>query len=373
MDKHELIAWASREGVVITSRQLERWHKADLIPRPQVIPPRAFGEGNRSIYPDGIGPQVLAVCRLLKQQPNTNAVRFWLWLEGYAIALPLLKKTLRRLVPPLTWNFPSRAEKRCDLAEERTEAVLHHPRTRSQFTVGRVFLRFFHKPDEKHRFLYIQMCLFHDIRYEFQTRQEKEEVSPAELFSQGLNAKVLRFLPDDLTHDLEEMSSKRLLSIARMNQTLEAATEEDLARARARLEMWLPLLGCLDVLGYRIGPFSFATISEHYKMNAFAQVFLLVFFLHLEAKGYGRNMEQVFDAVRVNWPIFVRGRAIHQALEQELPHIAKELLDVGRLPGLTGEEFEAHRARLCEVYEQNRENLDAFWQRHPELMEAKGS
>jgi hypothetical protein len=213
------------------------------------------------------------------------------------------------------------------------------------------------------------MSLLHDIRYEFQTQQEDEESSPAEIFSQALNTKALRFLPGDLTHDLEEMSSRRLLSITRMNATLEAATEEDLARARTRLEMMLPFLECLDILGYRFCPVSFAFFSQHYKTNALAQALLFVFFLHLEAKGYSKGMQQVFEAVRANWPILKHGQATHNSLAQELPHVSKELLAMGRIPELTKVEIEVYKARLREVYEQNREDLDAFWQRHPEWIE----
>ncbi len=92
MNEDELIALAAREGYVISPRQLERWHKADLIPRPEVIPPLTFGGGNRSAYPYHIGPQVLAICRYLEQKRNIDAVRFWLWLEGYQITLSLIKK-----------------------------------------------------------------------------------------------------------------------------------------------------------------------------------------------------------------------------------------------------------------------------------------
>lgn len=369
MKEDELIALAAHEGYVISPRQLERWHKADLIPRPEVMPPLTFGGGNRSVYSDYIGPQVLAICRYLERKRNNDTVRFWLWLEDYHIALPLLKETICRLVPPLTWNLPRPAEKRYDMAEKQTETLMRHHRTRNQFNVWRVFLRLFRKPDERYRFLYIQMSLLHDIRYEFQTQQEDEESSPAELFSQALNVKALRFLPDDLTHDLEEMSSRRLLSLTRMNVTLEAATEEDLARARTRLEMMLPLLECLNILGYRFGPVSFAFFSQHYKTNALAQALFLVFFLHLEAKGYSKGMEQVFEAVRTNWPILKRGQAVRNALAQELPHVSKELLDMGRIAELTKVEIEAYKERLREVYALNREDLDAFWQRHPEWIE----
>ena len=252
------------------------------------------------------------------------------------------------------------------MAEEQTETLMRHHRTRNQFNVSRVFLRLFRTPDERFRFLYIQMSLLHDIRYEFQTQQENEELPQAEIFSQALNVKALRFLPDDLTHDLEEMSSRRLLSITRMNVTLEAATEEEMARARTRLEIMLPLLECLDILGYRFGPVSFAFFSQHYKTNALAQALFLVFFLHLEAKGYSQGMEQVFEAVRMSWPLLKRGKAMHNALAQELPHVSKELIDVGHASELTKEEVEVYKGRLREVYAQNKEDLDAFWQRHPE-------
>jgi hypothetical protein len=112
MNEDELIALAAREEYVISPRQLERWHKADLIPRPEVKPPLTFGGGNRSVYSDQIGPQVFAICRYLKQKRNIDAVRFWLWLDGYHIALPLLKKAYAVWCRHSLGIF--RAQLRCD-------------------------------------------------------------------------------------------------------------------------------------------------------------------------------------------------------------------------------------------------------------------
>ncbi len=97
-----------------------------------------------------------------------------------------------------------------------------------------------------------------------------------------------------------------------------------------------------------------------------------MFFLHLEAKGYSDNVQQVYEAVRVNWPLLKRGQAIRNALDQELPHISKELLYLSRIPEMTMEEIEMHKARLRVVYEENKDDLDAFWQRHPDWFEREG-
>src|SRR5260370_30190648 len=98
MNEDELIALAAKHGCKISPRQLERWHKADLIPRPEVTPPEAFAQGNRSTYPDEAGLRVPAVCRLMERQRNLNALHFWLWLEeDVPISLPLLKKTIRQV------------------------------------------------------------------------------------------------------------------------------------------------------------------------------------------------------------------------------------------------------------------------------------
>jgi hypothetical protein len=213
-----------------------------------------------------------------------------------------------------------------------------------------------------------QMSFLYDSWYDFRG-QDNSGKTPTKLLTQFLNTKAVHFLPTDLTENLEQMSVERLLSVTRMNTALEAATEEALARTRSQLAMMTRLFECLDVLGCRFGPLRFDFIAQQYSTNARAQAFFLVLLLHLESVGYHDQMMQVFDAVSVNWHLLKRGQAIRNALEQELPDVARELLAMERIPELTPEEIDAHYVKLGEVYERYSEDLTTFCSRHPEWKE----
>ncbi len=83
----------------------------------------------------------------------------------------------------------------------------------------------------------------------------------------------------------------------------------------------------------------------------------------MEQNGYGSNLEEISATVRINWPVFKR--------MQELRAIAKEIPPLPILGKMlvegTPQEREAYFAHLQDVYQQNKEVLDAFWQRHPAL------
>ena len=104
----------------------------------------------------------------------------------------------------------------------------------------------------------------------------------------------------------------------------------------------------------------------------------LLFVLHLEKHGYANNMDQLLDVFRVQVPKFRAFRALSVALRQELPLVAKELDTVEEiwrvLKNRSEQEREEYFARknehLREVYLQYQAELDAFWQRHPEIKSA---
>ncbi len=93
----QLLVVATSENYTVSLRQLERWRKQDLLPRPRVIH-LGQGPGTCSVYPPGTDQQLLAVCRLYGKKRNAHHVRWYLWMEGYPIPLPTIRKMLDALV-----------------------------------------------------------------------------------------------------------------------------------------------------------------------------------------------------------------------------------------------------------------------------------
>ena len=356
----------------LTPWKLERWHKADIISRP-TVEHLGYGKGTRSTYPAHVVEQVLAVCRLLEQKHKLDVVKFQLWREGFPLPLPALKKTLRKLVPPLAWPIPRGTESKYTAADDQTFTILRKATGRVRGSVVRTLLRRLKQKADQESFIMIQMYLLYGIRYEFTPSFDSKELSPADILSQGLGLDTMRFLPKDLTTDLQGLSRRGLLSLTKMNTALDEATEEDTLLARSRMEMMGPLFECFEIMGYL--PHSWR-LSQRYPSEPWGQALLLVYLILLEKQGFGKNMDVVFDAMQTNLPKLRVGQAVHHALSQELPQMTKHLLafeKMGHLVaeqqagnGEAGQQFEAYLEHLRLVYVQHKIELDAFWQRHPE-------
>ncbi len=96
----ELQDLACQHGYRVSARKLERWHKADVLPRP--IQDAHVSKGTRSYYPPGTDAYLLAVCRLKaagKGRPLWR-LRFELWWEGFAIPIDRVRESLEELLTP---------------------------------------------------------------------------------------------------------------------------------------------------------------------------------------------------------------------------------------------------------------------------------
>ncbi|MAG37260.1 MAG: hypothetical protein CL878_13585 [Dehalococcoidia bacterium] len=116
MTVEALVEAARAEGYAVTARQVERWHKAHLLPRRHQRHVRGL-RGSVGVYPAGTEVQFLALCRLRQQRRKLSELRFWLWWEGYAIELDPLRASLRSLLPAPDTLGTIRAD-----ADERFEA-----------------------------------------------------------------------------------------------------------------------------------------------------------------------------------------------------------------------------------------------------------
>ncbi len=372
LTEERLIDFAKQHGCEdVNHWKLERWHKKDVIPRP-VVEYLGYAKGTRSMYPVQSGPQVVAVYRLLKTIRNFEVARFQLWQEGYSIPLPILKETIRQLVPQLRWNVPRLEEKKYDVVERRVDLVLEKIRG-PLFRL--LFKRFGKKLEDLRSFIHIQLSLVYGIPLVFEPSYHQDELSATDIFTQGLGLEVWTFLPRDLTADFQQLSDKGLLSISNMNVVLERATEKDLRRASTRSELMPLLFEGFVMMG--ILPKLLQSLRLSMSTPSF-QALSLVFLLHLEKHGYTDNMDGLLKVCRVQIPRFRAFQALCLALHQELPEVAKELGTPQKLwqkiKDLSEPEREQYLARknehLREIFLQHQTEIDAFWQRHSEIKNA---
>jgi hypothetical protein len=358
----------------MTSRKLKRFRREGVLSTPRVDHP-GFG-GTTSVYPAEAGPRVLAICRLLKQRRDFNAVRMGLWLEGYPIELDRLKESLWRLVPFSTLETPSTERERLAAARHLTRRIKDTLWKSVRSNLVRKILDQFDESAQQRYFTSLLTQLLYGVPVDFTpTLLGSHDADldgileePTDIFAHGLQMQRLRFLPKESAPDFQRLSAEKVLSLTWQRTVLLEATEEELDLARSRHEIIEQLFEALDAMGY------LNTLHRFY-MRLFRrpgmQALLLVLLLVLERGGYGPNIEMIHEALRTNLPLLRRYQQVRQTLQQELPDVASALLPLFQVSTMFTEgsqrEQEAHIEHVREVYRQHKEALDTFWQRHPEL------
>lgn len=201
LTEEQLIDFANQHGCIVNHWKLERWRKDDLIPRPEVGY-LGRGMGTCSTYPAQTAAQVLDVCRLLKSKRKFDVVRFQLWQEGYLIPLPLLKQTIRQLVPQLRWKVPRQEEQRSAAVERQMNTLLQKIKKSSSRFFLFLFKRFGNNFENLQSFMEIHLNLLYGIYVPFDEPSHYEgELSATDIFAQGLGLEELRFLSRDIAAD----------------------------------------------------------------------------------------------------------------------------------------------------------------------------
>ena len=370
--EEQLIDFAKQHGCEdVNHWKLERWHKEDVIPRP-VVEHLGHGLGTRSTYPAQTPAQILAVYRLLKSTRKFDVVRFQAWIEGYHIPLPILRETVRQLVPQLRWRVPRREAQKYDAVERRLNILLQ--KIRGRF-FSFLFKRFGKNLEHLHSFVEIQLYLLYGIHIIFEPSHVKNEPSAADILALGFGLEHLRFLPNDLTADFQRFSDKELLSITKMNAALDEATEEDLRRASKRIELVALIFEAFEIMG--VLPKLLHSLLRSVSDPSFQAMFL-VFSLHLEKNGFADNMDGLLDVLGVQVPRMRAFQTLYLLLQQELPAVADEISPPEKIwriiKDLSEQEREQYfvreNERLRGIYIHYQPELDAFWQRHSEIKNA---
>lgn len=90
--REQLLATATAAGLMVGPAQLSRWHRAGLLPRPQV---RSLGRGKGtvSVYPPGTGQRLVRVAQLHQRERRLTHVAWRLWWDDGG-PLPTLVREL---------------------------------------------------------------------------------------------------------------------------------------------------------------------------------------------------------------------------------------------------------------------------------------
>jgi len=92
-----IIEVMKHEGYIVTKSQIQRWHRAGLLPPPTK---RGLGRGFGTIneYPSGIETIIKEICELQQQHRRLDDIAWVMWLRGGAIQPNLIRKQLRAML-----------------------------------------------------------------------------------------------------------------------------------------------------------------------------------------------------------------------------------------------------------------------------------
>lgn len=110
--KEELLAAAASAGLEVSDAQLARWHRAGLLPRPQV---RSLGrgKGTESLYPPGSSERLVRVAQVHVEEHRLSNAAWRLWWEDGGP----LTKSARQFLSQVATGLDKEREYVVDLVE----------------------------------------------------------------------------------------------------------------------------------------------------------------------------------------------------------------------------------------------------------------
>lgn len=398
MSGEALLALAHDHGHPdVTESKLRHWYKEeDCLPRPRQVP-RKGSRGSVTIFPAETGPQLLAMCRLMAEQPGQrpdfDALRVLLWAEGYAIPMERIRASIEALAFPASgWlrnilrSHSIRFKDMFDALEAVARVLARHL---AQSVIGKQIRQRLPNSEDQVSLLIAQLQMlfgrepaFDSIEEYVESDEASRDKSLGELMRDAMGlerAQTDRFpgeepwLPHDLTPTWIEMARSGVFSLRRARNTLHAATEEALNQARADREIFfggLPRIGrgCETIFGenaFGIGIFRVLDEFSRTAKDKFLGTELLIVLI-LRTASWGDRMDEIAVAIRNVLPACDHLLKLMPVLHEELPDAARALCcDIRALH--TREDMDRHFANLRAFYFSRKDDLDAFWARHPDL------
>lgn len=379
----QLLAQAAARGFhppEITARKIERWCKERLLPRPRRIS-LGRGQGTRSEYPSETERQLLALCRLRRRFPHDlDAIRFGLWYERYQIPIDDVKRSMEQLLIPFAQTLPLDAPDSLTAAEQLASRVQsRHFRSSSGQRLKQL-----RNSDEVNTVLTatFQLALGDVPGFIAHAEEELGERSLTEIFVDvlGLNraqtdriGEVQPWLPQDnnlLAVQLENMAEAQFLSFPALLQTLKEANAKQLAQARndlAHLRDFKRVAKAMEGI-FGLNAFGFGLFRELPNTPDFLLLFLLAL-IRLRNTSHNTGIDEIKATLQKTKPTYQRILAFLKALHQEYPTIAEEIFMQAQELNLSdAHAFDHLQMIFAAAYAKHSEELQMFFQRHPELI-----
>src|SRR6266545_847905 len=384
--REQLLAAATAAGLAVSQAQLSRWHRADLLPRPQV---RSLGRGRGtvSLYPPGSGQRLVRVARLHQRQRRLMSVAWQLWWDdGGPVPVPA-----RELLVQVAQRWEQYRTHLAELlAREQAgdpDAIGELDAIYRQAETGRVgrHLGQVRRNIGREGFSTVARVLaeigvgrFRGYEREASASDEESETGALVERAMGLD----RARSDRLADAGPWLDGDPEVDFVRLSQALNAwplaagvsASEEELHQARAELRAFLAVISTMAPLFERLfgrASFGFGTIARTLDLQTpDSQAFMLLAWLAL------RHDEALRDGMRSLGSLAPAAHATAQiaellgALGREVPALGP-VLTAKRLAAAqqsAGEE-QRLRAEIARVREEHRAAVDAFFAAHPEVNE----
>lgn len=230
------------EGYIVTKAQIQRWHRAGLLPSPTK---RGLGRGFGTIneYPSETDTIVKAICELQQQHRRLDDITWAMWLSGGTIQPNLIKQQLRAMLEVMQEVHNELASPTGELSAETLDQ-LKVKRIPSGSPLKPIAKKLGHKQFQ---------LLIADIARFF---VDDQPLLPTELLEKGLRPRSNEMVPtvemapldDDFFHLFKETISMR-----RMSAALEAMNDSQLESLRRDFLALQGIAGAFLALGGLLG------------------------------------------------------------------------------------------------------------------------
>lgn len=385
MNRHErettdyLLALAERHHFSLTADQLHRLHLEDMIERP--IQAHPLGKvGSETVYPTGTGDLLLAICTLRQQKRQSFTTIAWqLWWDGYPIPLARIRADLRKEAEQ--W--------------EKMRSVISRPGAKKLSRLARKFLEKFtfqrikypELSQARKRIGCTSFATFTRIVLEigagsFQGYEDDGAGSRDEeqkIMEKGFG---LSQTPIDRAHNINwttnlEQGLIELSNLVASNPWyawLDEVSDAELLRNRDDFRLLLTALESLSsAIEEAAGKGAVGGLVLYQTLYRVVKKALPFSFLSLSLlrQQLPTAMDEILGSAH-QWlkggkPAFV----VLQQLQVEVPAIRLLLAPQRWKATMRSERAQKRHLLECQLfYEQHREELMAFWERHPEWYKA---
>lgn len=371
----ELIADMAAHGFTITRSELARWHRADLIARPQRRS-QGRGRGMVSIYPAGTAEQLRALCAVHRSEKRLPYVAWRLWWAGYDVPTHYARSFLDQAFN--TWQQGLR----------ELQELQAHPETLTGFFAHTQVLRLSRKTLAQARkrvgrknfptfidiIFRIATGTFEGFAIDAQTGTDERERSILEMGFGLRRARTDRlgdaepWLRDDAGETLKELSHHlRDHPLGEDYRTLEDA---DLLHIRDEVR---DFLSCIEGVStwldkmFGRGALGFSAFADAIReMDPLDQALMLLFWRMFRAWGLGPAMDKLLQVARAWHQFIVPLIGGIEQLRIEAPVTAEVLAPKQMGLALRRKAMREHQQAILRFLSQ-RPEVKAFFESHPEL------